>query len=392
MAKDRIADTFEHLRARALASELPQLTERDVEDFRRLYEQGDRTNAGAALSLNWSWYNTRPAEALRHAIRGYLLASIYNDDLAATATAAEATRVKQQSADWLHRQTAQRISEVLGLSDPVNTRAVAYGLRAAGFGEQRAQAVCRQGQYPVEQIMENVGRKTKAAIVLIDMQADGDVGQRRYYGQHTVLEHQQAVLRKAAELKWIVYDIVIDQAGSAEWGNAYALSGASKERKAEILARQRRDSYAEAARVKTIGVLRNLYHGARVRHIPKPSHPTFAGTLFAEHLEEDGVKAAIVMGYDANQCVKATVFGVPGETREEAQREPTGAEVEDVMRRFSGLTVQQAQKRATPMRMVTTDYMPGLLDRHVHVITARCVLASSYAPLDPEWAMLAGQR
>jgi nicotinamidase-related amidase len=392
MPKDRIEDTFAYLNARATAGELPNLKAHDVGAFKTLVEQDDRTNGGAALSLNWSWYNTRPSESVRHAIRGYLLASIYSGDVTATATAAEATLVKQRNAGWLHTRIARRLSDVLGLSDRANINAVDYMLQARGAGTRRAKATCISENYPIPQLMEGYGKLERTAIVLIDMQSEGDVGQHRYYGDQTVLQHQQAVLRKAAELKWIVYDIVIDPGGAAEWGNAYALSDLSSKTRGEIMERQRRPSYARDANIKTIGLLSNLYTGARVRHIPKPSHPTFVGTLFGDHLEDDGVKSVIVMGYDANQCVKATVFGVPSETREEAEREPTGKEVEAVMKEFPNLTVQAAQKRATPTKTVTTPYTPGLLDRGVDVITARCVLASGYAPLDPEWARLSERR
>jgi hypothetical protein len=125
-----------------------------------------------------------------------------------------------------------------------------------------------------------------------------------------------------------------------------------------------------------------------VRHIPKPSHPTFTGTLFAEHLKADGIKSVVVMGYDANQCIKATVFGVPSETREEAERLPSGDEVAAVMERHPTLTLQEAQRRATPTKKVTSPYVPGLLDRNIKVITSRAVMASSYRALEPEWGVI----
>ncbi len=156
-----------------------------------------------------------------------------------------------------------------------------------------------------------------------------------------------------------------------------------------MLNRQRRLSYGDRAAVKTIAVLRDYFKaGTRVRHIPKPTHPAFAGTLFAEHLEEDGIKAVIVMGYDANQCIKATVFGVPSETRNEAAGEPKASEVEVQMKLNPKLTVQEAQKLATPTKEVTSSYIPGLLDRKIEVITSRAVMASSYRALESEWGII----
>ena len=141
--------------------------------------------------------------------------------------------------------------------------------------------------------------------------------------------------------------------------------------------------------MKTIPVLRDYFKaGTRVRHIPKPTHPAFAGTLFAEHLEQDGISAVIVMGYDANQCIKATVFGVPSETREEAVGIPKGSDVEAVMKLHPELSVQEAQKRATPTKKVTSRYIPGLLDRKIAVITSRAVMASSYRALESEWGII----
>jgi hypothetical protein len=62
------------------------------------------------------------------------------------------------------------------------------------------------------------------------------------------------------------------------------------------------------------------------------------------------------------------------------------------MRKEPTLTLAQAQAKATPTKPVTVPYVPGLLDRDITVLTSRAVLASSYAPLDEEWAMLAGLR
>jgi nicotinamidase-related amidase len=392
MAKDRIEDTFKYLTDRAVAGELPNVRSNDVADFRLLFNRNDLSNGGALLSLDWSWYNSRPSDSVRHAIRAYLLVSLYTYDVLPTAVKTEAASVKLKTAAWLHQQIAERLEQLLGLRDPANIACVLYELQARGHDTHRALPTCSRLGLPLEVSMDLLHKSSKSAIVLIDMQATSDVGQRRYCGDRTVLEHQVAVLKKAAKLKWIIYDIVIDIADASAWGNPFALKDLSSKQKLAIVKEQRKPEYAQGAHIKTIGLLRDLYRGAQVRHIPKPTHPSFYGTLFREHLEADGVKTVIVMGYDANQCVKATVFGMPSETREEAQREPTAKEVEVEMKRNPALTVQQAQKLATPMRTVVTDYIPGLLDCDIAVVTARCVLASSYAPLDAEWSVLSGRR
>jgi nicotinamidase-related amidase len=196
------------------------------------------------------------------------------------------------------------------------------------------------------------------AVVLIAMQDDG-VGQDRFYGGRTILEHQKAVLRAVADLRVVIYDIVIDAAGAKAVGSAKELEALKPSEKEAILERQRRASYADQAQIKTISALRDHFKpGTPVRHIPKPSHPTFIGTLFAEHLASDRIDTAVVMGYDANQCIKATVFGAP------------------------------AYKSAS----YSTEYTEGLLDRNIKVITSRAVMASSYSPLDSEWGKLSSLR
>jgi hypothetical protein len=78
----------------------------------------DQTNGGNVLSLGWSQLDkNRPSENTRHAIRAYLLASIYNNNLAATGAYAEAVRVKTLGLDWLHRKIAKKLREFLCLDD-----------------------------------------------------------------------------------------------------------------------------------------------------------------------------------------------------------------------------------------------------------------------------------
>ncbi|MFT6909147.1 MAG: nicotinamidase-related amidase [Oleiphilaceae bacterium] len=388
MAKDRIADTIVFLKNQANGGQLTNIKENDISIFKSLVEKVDKTNQGAVLSLNWSRYNTRPAKELRHAIRAHLLTSIYTGDIAANAVATEASRVKNNTAQWFNKETSKRLQKILGLNDPKNTHSVQYLLKSAGHDANRAEPVCSRIKYPILTLMDIMSGEVKPAIVLIDMQATGDIGQNRHYGGVTVLDHQKAILKKAGDLGWIIYDIVVDPVGAAEWGNSYKVS--DSEQKQEIIERQRRASYQASAGIKTNGILSDQFGGARVRHIPKPTHPAFIGTLFAEHLEQDGVNLVIVMGYDANVCIKATVFGVPSETLEEAERQPTGQEVEAIMKKFPALSLKEAEKRATPTKSVLYPYTKGLLDRNIEVITSRSILASSSKPLESEWNILSG--
>jgi nicotinamidase-related amidase len=393
MQKDRLKDTFDYLKARAKANHLAGVGVPAIEGLRRKVAEADLTNGGNALSLGWTRFDySRPDQDTRHAIRAYLLVSIYNGDINATNTAAAASNVKTRGVQWLHKKIAKGIKRCLGKNgDPINTNACVYELRAPGRGTKRASAVYSQLDRSVEdELLRRVNKSQKVAVVLIDMQASSDVGEYRSYGGKTILEHQQAVLEVARENDVVIYDIVIDAIGAHEFGNAYTLKNLGGEAKEKILERQRRNSYGEKAGIQTIPELSKYFRGGKgVRHIPKPSHPTFLGTLFAEHLEEDGIKSVVIMGFDANQCIKATVFGVPSETREEAEREPKANEVEAVLRQNPKLTLEQAQKQATPTKAVTTPYIPGLLDKGIKVITSRAVMASSYMALDDEWGKLA---
>jgi nicotinamidase-related amidase len=395
MAKDRLEETFAHLEKEARAGQLGSLNDRDVGEMRKHVARKDKIQGGATLSLDWSWYNKRPPDDERHAIRGYLLASIYNKDIRADQARTEATRVKSFGMTWLRREITARISDYLGLLDPLNTKSVVFQVGKKGGGNQRAQGVCDRRELSVEDEMETLALSDRAiAVVLIDMQASGDVGQYRLYGGKSVLAHQQAVLKSAADLHMIVYDIVIDpdDARKLDPRNRPVVD-LDPEEKLELVKRQRRDSYAEAAKTKTISALRDLYAGgARVRHIPKPSHPSFIGTLFAEHLRADGIETVVVMGYDANQCIKATVFGAPGEERMQTDHNPTDKEVTALREKEKGLSLQQAVDRLTTKKKVVTPYTPGILDLEIDVLTSRAVMASSARPLEEEWGILAGLR
>jgi nicotinamidase-related amidase len=389
MPKDRLTDTFTYLKAQAVAARLPGVKSSDVDDFERQVRSLDQTNGGNVLSLGWSQLDkNRPSENNRHAIRAYLLVSIYNNNLTTAGAHAEAVRVKTFGAAWLHGEIRQKLREFLCLDD-IYTKAVLFQLSKKGRGTQRAVGVSQRLELRVEDELAELTKRKGTGVVLIDMQSGGDVGQNKYYGGKTILEHQQAVLAIVKKYNLVIYDIVIDQRGAAAFGNPYDLQKLGREEKEAAINRQRRFSYGEKANIQTVAILRDYFKaGTQVRHIPKPTHPAFAGTLFAEHLELDGIRRVVVMGYDANQCIKATVFGVPSETRNEAEGEPKGSEVEAVMKRNSKLTLEGALKLATPMKKVTTSYIPGLLDRKIEVITSRAVMASSCRALESEWGII----
>jgi nicotinamidase-related amidase len=395
MAKDRLALTCRYLKERARSGQIGALSVDAIDKLEAYAKRHDRIRGGQALSLNWSWYNKRPAEEVRHAIRGYLLASIYNGDLNADQAADEAKRVKEIGLAELLRTIGTKLTDFLGEADPINTRSVLYKPGAKGAGKVLAKPVCERRIFPVEDEMETLMLSDPTiAVVIIDMQSGGDVGQNRMYAGKTILQHQQAVLRTAARLRMIIYDIVIDDRDANVLGHQHGtLASLSPEDKDAVLARQRRDSYADEARTSTLAVLRDLYRpGAQVRHIPKPTYPTFVGTLFAEHLQADGVRTVAVMGYDANVCVKATVFGSPLEEQVDIDGPaPTPDAILAVMKKNPKLTPREAQlKAAAKTKTVVRPYVQGLLDRNISVLTSRAVLASSGRLLEPEWSVLAG--
>ena len=203
----------------------------------------DQTNGGNVLSLGWSQLDkNRPSENTRHAIRAYLLASIYNNNLAATGAHTEAVRVKTLGLDWLHRKIAKKLRQFLCL-DHTYTRAVLYQLAKKGGATERATGVSTRLDLRVEDELARHAKRDGLGVVLIDMQSGGDVGQNRHYGGKTILEHQQAVLAIVKKCNVVIYDIVIDTTGSGEFGNAYKLGDLGGKEKDAMLKRQRRLSY-----------------------------------------------------------------------------------------------------------------------------------------------------
>jgi hypothetical protein len=82
-----------YLETRAQESKLPNVGDRQVKGFEKNVRKADRTNGGNALSLGWPRLDkNRPDEDTRHAIRDYLLASIYSGDIEAVHRALRGNR------------------------------------------------------------------------------------------------------------------------------------------------------------------------------------------------------------------------------------------------------------------------------------------------------------
>src|SRR5262245_60533535 len=381
MAKDRLSDTFNYFEPIVRTGQLAPLYADDWRLFRGLVEGDDRTNNGLALSLDLSWYQMIGTnENKRHALRAYLLASIYSGDVTAGAARAEAMRVRDRPIADLHREAARRIVQALGKDHS----AVLLKVKAKGAGRARATADAKLCGWKVEREMESQFRKRGnrgVAVVLIDMQFDSPA-QGRQFGGKSSLQHQQAVLKKAGELRMVIYDIVIDS------DDASAAQAADFD-----FRRQRRASYADGAGKKTIAAVRDHFGLAQVRHIPKPSHPTFRGTHFREHLQADGIEVAVVMGQDANQCCKATVFGVPATLAKRPKagvQQPSPQAVADWWRQNRrGEPCSDAAGRLAmgAFEEVDEPYVSGLLDHDIKVVTSRAVLVSA-GTLEPEWGIL----
>jgi nicotinamidase-related amidase len=187
------------------------------------------------------------------------------------------------------------------------------------FGENRPDAKARH--VPVahasrirvtERMDELLGTGQRLGLVLIDVQAQHIGLENRYDGTTTVLENMQAVLARASVSKIPVMEFWMGHS-----------DGPSK----------------------TIPEIRAMLPARRATR-RKPTHNAFEGTDLDAWLKRERVKYVVIMGYNANQCVGATVFGGMGR--------PTA--------------------QGTP-------YIPGLLDRGYHVLTSRSILASGDAPL-----------
>ena len=97
---------------------------------------------------------------------------------------------------------------------------------------------------------------------------------------------------------------------------------------------------------------------AKFVSITKPFYNSFQETVLERELTDRGIQRVIVMGFDANLCVRNTIFGTP------------------------------ATSKYTEKGKVAVPYERGLLDRGIDVLTSRVVLASSNgARLEADYKM-----
>ena len=176
----------------------------------------------------------------------------------------------------------------------------------------------------------------RAAVMVIDMQATGGVivlndktaeGFTTRYNHVTVAENQAEVLEFACAYGFPVINVTT--------GNNPTLDVLSREFPTVG------DGLTQYSKVSN-----NACEGTDVK-----THQSLDSVLQAKDFEVDG--RVVVMGFDANQCVKGTIFGSL----------PTGRR----------------------------PYFRGLLDLGYTVITSRSVLASSLRPLDSDtWGPMSG--
>ncbi len=91
--------------------------------------------------------------------------------------------------------------------------------------------------------------------------------------------------------------------------------------------------------------------------IKKPTHNSFDGTVLDEEMQKTACKYWVIFGFNANQCVAATIFGSKSTT---------------VLK--SETTVMDGLGR--PQKRYEMAWCPGALDRGYSVITSRLILAS----------------
>ena len=306
------------------------------------------------LSLDWSRFHIggRPDKSERVEIRLALLATICRKKMQTVQARQYASNKKGQFKNLtktaLDKKTGDMIRKLTtGL--PICAEAARYTLAHKGSGKTYARGACTKLGMSVEDYIDEHHPST-LGVMVIDMQT-ADAGTKETYLGKTVLEHEEAVLRLAAEYKLHVFDIVID------------------------------DKHVKGESAQSIfnhPNLRAAWRGAQVHGITKPSHPSFIGTKLASTLKEHGIKELVVMGYNAGQCVKATIFGTP-EYRSTVPKDGEEKFV-NAYKDWDGYVEHGEGVRP---------YVPGLLDRKYSVITSRAILSSD-AQLDAEYESLAG--
>lgn len=358
---NRLKDSIDYLLEQS-RTRLNWLSEQEVNLLNSRVLEQDLIQGGNNLSLGWSWYNSRPAKDVRKAIRAYVMISIYNGDINAAGAGGLATQLKNVDETVIHNDLKLKIRDYCA-KPTIRTEAVEYSCQTKGGGQRRASATAIGLGDTVTHIMARRKDDPGMAVMLIDMQSDGNVDASREHDGKSVLGHIGDVLDAAKLLNtFVVYDIVVDPSNK---GN-----------------------------VSTILTLKlKMPNETKYRSIVKPSYNSFQNTTLAQMLVIDKIKTVIVMGTDANLCVKNTIFGTP--EYEEATKdkrpmtEKERLEFITLNPQYRDLSVNDFNKAKSLSVTKKVDYLEGLLDRGIRVITSRCIL-DSVGVLEQEYAKIAG--
>jgi|GEM_PF-5836262 len=108
---------------------------------------------------------------------------------------------------------------------------------------------------------------------------------------------------------------------------------------------------------KTIPLIADYLPGWAIT-MPKPTHNSCDRTELVEAMKSTGFKYWVVFGFNANQCVAATIFGSKSS--------------KTVKRRYRKFIEKIGKEEVQEMA-----WCPGLLDRGFNIITSRLILASN---------------
>jgi|SRR5579863_4738136 len=212
-----------------------------------------------------------------------------------------------------------------------------------GAGAARAVADSQWLKCSIEDHMQQLyddGHADSTCVIVIDMQAkDGYAvsGADIEYNSNSVVDNQVSVLEAAAQYGMHVFEVRIEK-----WIN----------RKDEADGPETRYFHKDPTLPEIIAAMR-LSAADKFVSMTKPYYNSFQETELEDELRNRGIRLAIVMGFDANLCVRNTIFGTP-------------AAIE--------MIPPTADNRSG---RVDRPYLRGLLDRDISVLTSRVVLASS---------------
>lgn len=281
MAKERIAETLAYMDQAIQAGQLHL----DAKQFARFKAWAKSDNPPQQLlSLGWSRFHFggRPDATARKAIRAYLLARICAGQVRThRALHAEAERVKSVPVAMLHDMIMYELKEPILRSD--ETKALELTCAAHGGGQVRARATYRLTPRTLEEELVwrcNNMQEGFPAVLLIDM-TGGNSGCNQQFGGRSVAQHQEEILRIAAENLLKVFDCVI--------GNA-------------VTHQNLRDAYAGAQ----VTPSRRPMSGSVLRKQANEAVPFIISQLGNER------QTVFVMGFHGNFCIHSTIFGSPG--------------------------------------------------------------------------------